>query len=201
MDFLFSQITVFGGITSWLEVIASLTFAISVILANFRHKVLYPLGIIGTVLFFFIFWNAQLYSSAGLQVYLTLIQLYGWWFWIKGGDKGTEPKIGNWNWKIIGLLCIPTTLVTLGVSYILNNYTNASMALWDTSILCLSVLAQFLLDRKQIKNWIVWFVVNVLSIYVYFSQGLLFTGWTYVFFLINAPIAYFMWRKELKSGN
>lgn len=89
LDFLTSPITVFGGATNWLEVIASITFGISVILANFRHKILYPIGIIGTILFFFVFWFANLYSSAGLQVYFTFIQLYGWWFWMKG-NKGAE---------------------------------------------------------------------------------------------------------------
>lgn len=198
MNILTSPITVFGGATTWLEVIASIVFAISVVLTNFRKKSLYPVGIVGTALFFFVFWSAKLYSSAGLQVYFTAIQLYGWWFWLKGGNGGVEPKIGNWKWSIIGLLFIPTTLITLIISYFLNIYTNASMAFWDTSILCLSILAQFLLDRKQLKNWIMWGVVNVLSIYVYFSQNLLFTGWTYVIFLINAPIGYLMWNKNFK---
>lgn len=195
---LLNTISLFGADITYLEIIASISFAISVILANFRNKYLYPTGIIGTVLFFFVFLFAKLYSSAGLQIYLTFIQLYGWWFWING-DKGQEPRIGNWGWGTIGLLCIPATLITLLVSHILNKYTNANMAFWDTSILCLSVLAQFLLDRKQLKNWIIWIAVNVLSIYVYFSQHLYFTGWTYVVFLVNAFIGYSMWRKEYKS--
>lgn len=195
-DFFTAPLNFVGSVTSWLEIIAIVFTIVCVLLTNLRFKTLYPVGIIGTVLFFLVFWKAQLYASAGLQVYFTIIQLYGWWFWYYGSDEGTEPKIGNWSWKIIALLLIPVSLVTLGISHALNVYTNAQMVVWDTAILCLSILAQFLLDRKQQKHWYIWGLVNVISIYVYSSQNLWLTTLTYIILLINVPFGYYMWKKE-----
>jgi nicotinamide mononucleotide transporter len=127
------------------------------------------------------------------------VQLYGWWFWNSGGEMGTEPKIGNWSWKFVSLLLIPVSLVTLGISYVLNVFTDANMAFWDTLILCLSILAQFLLDRKQQKHWMVWGFVNILSIYVYSSMELWLTTLTYVVLLLNVPYGYYLWKKETKT--
>ncbi len=197
MDFLLNPITVLGSQTSWLEILAILFTLASVALTNFRKKSLYPVGIIGTTLFFFLFWNYQLYASAGLQVYFTLVQIYGWWFWYKG-DKGREPFIGNWGWGTIGLLLIPVSAITLFITYGLDNFTNASTPFWDTHILCLSALAQFLLDRKQKKHWFVWAVVNVIAICVYGSQELWLTAFTYLILLANIPYGWYLWDKNNK---
>lgn len=197
MDFFLNPITLIGSQTSWLEILAILFTLASVTLTNFRKKSLYPIGIIGTILFFFLFWNYKLYSSAGLQVYFTLVQIYGWWFWYKG-NKGQEPNIGNWGWGTIGLLLIPVSLFTLFITYVLNIFTDAPIAFWDTLILCLSVLAQFLLDRKQKKHWLVWAIVNVISICVYGSQELWLTAFTYGILLLNIPFGWYLWNKNNK---
>lgn len=177
-----------------LEIWATVFTVASVLLTNFRSKTLYPVGIVGTILFFFVFWNAKLYASAGLQVYFTLIQLYGWWFWSKG-NNGAEPPIGNWSWKTVGLLLIPASALTVVVSTVLNIFTDAHSAFLDTAIFALSVLAQFLLDRKQQKNWAVWGAVNVLSIYVYASQHLWITTALYVGLLLNVFVGWTMWKR------
>jgi nicotinamide mononucleotide transporter len=197
MDALLAPLTVFPWlVTSWLEILATIFTVACVIMANFRNKLLYPVGIVGTILFFFVFWNAKLYASAGLQVYFTVIQLYGWWFWYRGA-KGAEPLIGNWDWKTVGLWLIPSIIVTVAVSMILGSLTDAKVAFWDTAILALSVLAQFLLDRKQLKSWVIWGSVNVIAIWVYSQQGLWLTTITYAVLLVNAFIGWKMWKDAL----
>jgi nicotinamide mononucleotide transporter len=144
-----------------------------------------------------VFWNAQLYASAALQAYFVVIQLYGWWFWSQG-DQGREPPIGTWSWRIVGLLLIPATVLTLIVSLALARLTDAAMPLGDTAILSLSVLAQFLLDRKQIRHWVVWAVTDVIAIGVYGAQGLWVTAGLYVLLLINVGYGWMRWRRALR---
>ena len=181
-----------------IEVLANLLTFVSVLLTVHLKKSLYPVGILSTVLFLFVFWNAKLYASAGLQVYFTLIQLYGWWFWTKGAGGG-EPPIGNWGWDIIALLGMVAAVLTGGVSFMLHHFTDAQAPVFDTAILALSVLAQFLLDRKQMKNWIVWGVVDALSIYVYGSQKLWLTATLYTVLLVNVFYGWGVWRNAKKS--
>lgn len=71
------------------------------------------------------------------------------------------------------------------------------MAPLDGWLLVGTVLAQFLLDRKKIETWIVWVLVNVVSVYVYFNAGLYLLAAQFVLFLINAIVAWFQWRKSM----
>lgn len=183
---------------SLLEIAAALLTVVSVALATRRQVALYPVGLLATGLYFFVFLDARLYSSAALQVYFTALQLYGWWYWLRG-DRGARPLIGDWPWRTIFLLLIPASAATAAISALLGLFTNAAMPLADSGILMLSVLAQFLLDRKQIKTWPVWVIVNVLSITVYSNSGLWLTTVLYVALLLNAFYGWWSWRQAMQK--
>jgi nicotinamide mononucleotide transporter len=177
-----------------LEVAANVLTLISVLLTVFVRVSLYPVGIAATALFFFVFWQAHLYASAGLQVYFTLIQLYGWWFWLRG-DNGRAPAIGDWSWSFVALLALPAMLFTLAVSWALDRFTDAHSAFLDSAIFAASVLAQFLQDRKQMKSWAVWAVVDLLSVVVYLGQKLWLTSGLFALLLVNCAWGWAAWRQ------
>lgn len=182
---------------SLLEVGAILFSAVCVFLATKRNVLTYPIGIVGTVLFFFVFWNIGLYSSAILQVFFTGVQIYGWWYWLHG-DHGFKPRIttANRSWWIIGgLFAIGAGI---GVASVMRA-VGASMPGLDALIFSTSVVAQFFMDRKKLESWIIWGAVNVASIIVYGSLGLVLTSALYVGFLLNAVYGYLEWRKELRA--
>ncbi len=181
-----------------LEIAATLLTILSVFLTVKIKWTNYPVGIVSTGLFFFVFWQAKLYSSAWLQVYFVIIQLYGWWFWLKG-DKGHEPRVSTWPIQIHLVVLGIGLSVSFLIGELLARYTDAKMALMDAFIFGLSVVAQFLLDRKKIENWIAWAVVNVISIWVYYSQGLMVTTGLYVLLLINTIWGYRVWKKEMNG--
>lgn len=183
---------------SFLELLAAALTVISVALATRRHVALYPVGLLATGLYFFVFLDARLYSSAALQVYFTALQVYGWWFWLRG-DRGGRPLIGNWSWTAVALLLVPAAAATVAISALLGLFTDAALPLADSGILTLSVLAQFLLDRKQVKTWPVWVVVNLLSIWVYGTSGLWPTAVLYGVLLVNAFYGWWSWARALKA--
>lgn len=182
---------------SLLEIIATVLTVACVLLAVKRNIWTYPIGIVGTVLFFFVFWNAQLYSSAYLQVFFTFVQFYGWWFWLYG-DKGSKPRITTTPLYVLGAAVFVTVLGAFSLSTVMTA-VGAQMALLDSGIFVLSVIAQFMLDRKKIETWIMWAIVNVISIYVYREQGLIVTALLYLGLLFNTAWGYYEWRKELTS--
>ena len=181
-------------VMTWQEIVGTVFSAACVFLAVKRNVWTYPIGIVGTIAFFFLFWNLGLYSSALLQIFFTAVQFYGWWFWLKG-DRGNKPRITsiNYRWAMGGILV--AGLGSLLLSLVTTSF-GAAVPGPDAFIFGLSVVAQFFLDRKKLENWIVWFGVNVVSIYVYGSQGLVLTTILYVVFLLNAVYGYLEWRKE-----
>jgi nicotinamide mononucleotide transporter len=179
-----------------LEIAATIFTLICVILSVKRSLWQFPSGVVGTALFFFVVWEQRLYANAALQVFFLGVQFYGWWYWMRG-DKGARPPIRSTNWQVVLALClIGLALAGLG-AWALETFTDASMPLYDAAVFGLSVVAQFLLGRKRIETWPMWVVVNVLSVWLYASQGLwLFTA-LYVFFFFNAFWGWWEWRQEM----
>jgi nicotinamide mononucleotide transporter len=204
--------------TSAMELIAVVFTILSVAGATKLKISQYPVGIIGTIFYSFVFLNAKLYSSLALNVYFTVIQLYGWWYWMYGARKPavvdydaggagvevqaafrTKPPIGDWPWKVVAVWGLVAVALSVLVGNTVARYLHGSSALLDAAILSASVLAQFLLDRKQIKSWFVWMVVNVLSIIVYSEQKLVVSGVLYAALLVNAVYGYWNWRKQMRA--
>ena len=80
-------------------------------------------------------------------------------------------------------------------------FTDASLPYWDGAVAALSVLAQFLLTRRNIENWYLWIVVDILAIGLFIKKGLQPTAALYAVFLVLATIGLFTWiaaRNEQK---
>jgi hypothetical protein len=73
--------------TDPLEIAATALTLVCVVLAVKRSLWQFPTGILGTGLGFFVFWNSHFYSSAVLQPIFIAIQVYGWWFWVRGNNS------------------------------------------------------------------------------------------------------------------
>lgn len=185
---------------STLEIFATIFTLACVFFAVKLKSIQYPLGIIGTVLYFFVFWDIQLYFSAWLQVFFTIVQFYGWWYW-NYGDKGREPKVTKIGWKRFTVVTSSVTvLFALLTSYVASVYSDARMPFFDALIFGASVIAQWYLDRKKLQTWIVWALVDVVSIWLYYSQGLMLTTGIYVVLLVNTIWGWKTWNTAYKNN-
>jgi nicotinamide mononucleotide transporter len=181
----------------YLEIAATLITLACVILGVKRSLWQFPVGIVGTALFFFVVVQREIYANAALQVFFVCVQVYGWWYWLRG-DKGRRPKIRTTSSWLL-LVGAGAALAVAGVmTPFLAQWTQTAAPLVDASTFTFSVLAQILLDRKRVETWPVWIVVNVLSVWLYASQQLwVFTG-LYVFFFFNAFWGWWEWRQAMK---
>lgn len=116
----------------------------------------YPFGFAVVTLYFFIFWEYQLYSDALLQVYFFIIQIYGVYVWMNGrasdGRVIVEPLSVSMFTVYLGI----TAAVWLIVANLMATYTNAAAPYWDAAVAALSVMAQFLLSRRHMQSWYFW---------------------------------------------
>lgn len=156
----------------------------------------YVLGVISTILLSYVFWTQNLYGSMVLNLYLIPTVIYGWFIW--GKDTNTKP-VQHVKIKVIPIYLI-VTIITWAGAYYLINYFGGEMGVLDGWLLIGSTLAQFLLDRKKIETWIIWILVNIVSVYVYFESGLYLLAGQFLLFLVNAIIAYSLWNKDLKKN-
>ncbi len=181
-----------------LEIFATVFTLLCGFFAVKRNTLQYPVGIVGTILYFFVFWQANLFFSAALQVFFTAVQIYGWWYW-NYGNKGEKPRITKMDWLTYVIVVFAgTAFFTISTMWVAGK-VGAASPLLDSAIFSLSVLAQLLLDRKKMQNWLTWAMVNVISVPVYYSQGLTLTAGIYAILLVNTAWGYYEWNKEFKS--
>jgi nicotinamide mononucleotide transporter len=93
------------------------------------------------------------------------------------------------------LLAAISAAAILGWGAMMHRYTNASYPWWDASAAILSVVAQILLARRYIENWVLWIVVDLLSIGLYAAKGLWVTMVLYAIFLVLAALGLLRWRR------
>lgn len=154
----------------------------------------YVLAVISTTLLVVTFAQADLYGSMALNLYLIPTVIYGWFIW----GKDTKPKpVEHVKPKNLILYGLFTAITWAGAIFVIGLF-GGQMAPLDGWLLVGTVLAQFLLDRKKIETWIVWVLVNIVSVYVYFEAGLYLLAAQFVLFLANAVYAWFQWKKTLK---
>ncbi len=179
-----------------LEMVATVLTVACILLGTARSLWQYPVGVLSTILFFFVVWRAQLYANAGLQIFFLAMQFYGWVYWMRGGPERRKPRITDFGFARLGLWTVIAILLSLIGGTLLNRVTNAAMADLDAVVFGLSVLAQFLLDRKKIENWMIWAVVNAASVWLYASRDLWIFAALYAGLFVNCFVAWWLWRRE-----
>lgn len=179
---------------STIEAIAALLGLVNVTLVVFRSIWNYPFGIAMVVLYCYVFFGAHLYSDALLQIFFFVVQFYGWWNWSRAAASEGEVRVDYMANAARGWWTVGCVVVIAIWGAIMHRYTDASFPWWDATIAILSVAAQIMMSQRKIENWVLWIVVNVLSIGLYAVKGLWLTTALYMVFLALAIWGLIDWR-------
>ena len=132
----------------------------------------------------------------GLQVIFFILSVYGWYEWLHGGEKKRELAITRIKPREWGAVAAVLAAGTAGLGCLLVKTTDASLPFWDSAASVMSVMAQYLLAKKKLENYLIWIVVDVLSIGIYYYKGLNLTALLFLVYLILASAGYLSWRKK-----
>lgn len=157
----------------------------------------YPMGAVSVALLCWLFLEQNLLASAVLNAYLFVILAYGWVKWTDSVEPLEVTSLLKTNPKMV-VCYLGITAIFYAVVVSLFIYVGGKMSVFDSFILIGSILAQFLLSNKRIETWAVWAVVNVVSIYVYFSSELYLLGVQFIMFLVNTGVGGYSWYKSMK---
>jgi nicotinamide mononucleotide transporter len=185
---------------SLLEWLGTITGALCVYLAAKENVLNWPIAIISVSIYIYIFYNAKLYGDTILQFYFLATCIYGWYYWTFGEttNLAAERKVStlsNKNWLVIIVLQI---VLSVAVGYLLDIKTDTDVPYIDGFCTVGSFIAQYLLTRKILENWIIWIMVDIVYIPLYIHKNLLATAVLYFIFLFIAAKGYIDWRKSMK---
>ena len=182
---------------STLELVAALFGLINLVLIARRTIWNYPFGIVMVCLYFIVFLDAKLYSTAALQIFFLASQLYGWWYWRQSTDGTTPVPVRRLTRHHHTIAIGSGTLLTLALGTTMSSLTDAAAPWWDATNAAWSMVAQVLTDRRHVESWPLWILINILSVWLFASQGLFPTAGLYAIFLCIACWGWDQWRRAV----
>ena len=180
------------------ELAANAVNTTSILLATFNSSHTWWTGIVGCLLFCWVFLQSRLYADATLQIFFVVTSAVGWWNWLRG-DGGAPLQVRHTHLRMIGACLAIAVVVALAYGRLLHTYTNAYAPLADATVLALSVLAQLLLMARRYESWWFWLAANSIAIPLFVLRGLSLTAILYTAFWINAVVALVRWRRLVVS--
>ena len=186
-------------------ILASMTGVTCVILCGMGKVSNYFFGTINVLLYAFVAWNAKYYGDVMLNLlYYFPTNIIGWVAWTKHIDKEkNEVYKKRMTWKQDFVLAVISVFGVLAYSYILK-LLGGNLPIVDSMSTVFSVIAQILMIKRFMEQWVIWIIVDVVSVIMWIAA--FFNGGESVavlimwsVFLVNAVIMFVKWRKESKS--
>jgi nicotinamide mononucleotide transporter len=216
------------NITTWLsgnyiEIFGALTGIVFVFLEIRQSIWLWPVGIITSAFYIWIFFTGKLYADMSLQGYYLGISCLGWYWWVRGAGRRSQGKVNSEEKKSegetgrrgemvkdelkvtrikrkTGFVMVLVFLVLYVIMWlILSQLTDSPVPEWDSFITSLSIVATWMLARKIYEHWFLWIVVNSVSTVLFISRGLYPTVILYIVYCIMSFAGLVEWKKTIKD--
>lgn len=201
IEFLFSQYKQYPTQDIILEIVAILFGLTSVLFAKKNKILVYPTGIVSTLIFVYLLYKWELIGDMLINGYYTTMSIYGWYLWTLKKDNKEEYPISIMNKKeiVLGIIIfIVTVLFVILVYHFFDKFTSWT-AYVDTFTTGIFFVGMWLMAKRKIENWILWIIGDLVSIPLYFYKGYTFTSLQYLIFTIIAIYAYLEWKKLLQK--
>lgn len=181
----------------YFEILASLCGLLNIYFAVRASIWNWFFGILTVSIYLFIFFQTKLYADMALQLIYFILQIYGLYQWRY--VNATDNALIIYKTPILSYINLLIAFLSLfgGIIYILKYHTDSQMVFLDAFTTALSLVAQWMMIKKWLENWLVWIVVNFISVGMYFSKNLYFTSGLYTILIILSVIGYFQWRTRL----
>ncbi len=191
----------YQSIPNWqigIEIIIFIFGVLSVYFAKKENVLVYPTGIICTILSVYIMFHAKYYADMSINIYYSIMSVYGWFQW-KKITNGEVLSISRTNMKekIIGIVLFLITAIICIYIYKFFNYKLQINNYLDIFTTSLFFTAMWYMAKKKIENWILWIVGNTFAVYIFFDRQLYIIAIQYIIFTILAISAYIKWKKYL----
>ena len=189
MDFaLILQIvgTILGLLYLWLEYKANIWLWIVGAIMPVVHGVLY--------------FQSGIYADAAMQLYYVLAGVYGLVVWKRRPKKSDDGHIRHTPMKWIVPLVAVYAVLHVVFYFFLSEYTDSRVPLFDSMSTALSIVAMWMLSRKLVEQWLVWLVVDMISVGLYIYKGIPITAGLYALYCILAVAGYVRWRRQAQRA-
>lgn len=200
MDFMINNI-IDWVIRNWVEITGAILGMAYIFFSVKQQLVTWLLGLLTSALYIYVFFVSKFYADMALQVYYVVISLYGWILWARGiqSDHHRIPlQVTTTNRNLALRLLLISLVLFVVIGLILNYLTDSPIPIGDAFTTAFSIVATWMLAKKKIEHWLVWIVVDLVSLALYIYKDLYATALLFLVYTLAAVWGYFEWKKELK---
>lgn len=199
-----------------LEASGAIFGILSVFFSIKKNIWVYPTGIISTLIYVYLLFNAGLLGDCMINVYYTVMSIYGWVLWARNSEDHVHVEV-TWatrkEWIYASILfvlsLILVTLIYYYKPYIDNQFSieGTSLGLYhldwanwmDVFTTSIFLVGMWLMAKQRIDNWIFWIIGDIICIPMMIFKGLGITSVQYLVFTIMAILGYVNWKKSFKE--
>jgi nicotinamide mononucleotide transporter len=184
-----------------LETIAFFFGIASVVYAKKENILVYPTGLVATVITVYLFYTDALFGDMMMNFYYSIMSVYGWWNWarVKYDKKVVRISRTNIREKQVGVIFfLLTMIITYGVYSLFGtelNYTNYI----DILTSGIFFTAMWYMANKKLENWTLWILADIITVPLYAYRGWGMLSLQYLIFTVLAIQGYLAWKKDLDS--
>lgn len=142
--------------------------------------------------------QSGIYADAAMQLYYVAAGIYGLFVWLRG-EKRSEKRVDIQHTPKQWIFSLVAVYIVLHISlyFLLTEFTDSRVPLFDSMSTALSIVAMWMLSRKLVEQWLVWLVVDMISVGLYLYKGIPITAMLYMLYCALAVAGYMRWRKQV----
>ncbi len=189
--------------TSLLEFIGVIAGIASVWFSRKENILVYPVGLINTIIYIFISVEGSLYGEASVNLYYTVMSIYGWILWSRRNEKKesllqiTYSSRKEWLYQLL-FFALFYIGIYFALVYLKNVFNSNTIPLADAFASATAYTGMWLMAKKKVESWIWWIATNVASIPLYYIKGYAFTSVQYIVLLVMAVAGLITWMQKAK---
>ena len=186
-------------VTNWMDVLGTV-LGLVYLLLEFRTSIwMWIVGSVMPLIYIVVLYQAGIYADCAMEVYYFLAGIYGFAYWLMGKQRdGKAVEISRtprslWPW----LAAITLALWAL-IAFVLLRFTDSRVPMVDALTTALSIVGMWMLSRKYIEQWGIWFVVDAISAGLYIYKGVYGRSLLYAIYTLMALYGWWTWHRKMK---
>lgn len=183
------------------EYIAVLAGIASVWYSRKENILVYPTGLLNTVIYIWLSFKYHLLGEAAVNFYYTVMNIYGWYLWTRKNEQqqaivrvrfsSAKEGLGQLLFFTVFYLAI-----FFALSYLKKAFAAGAIPWADALASASAFTGMWLMAKKKVESWYWWIITNICGMPLYFVKGLVFTSVYYFVLLILAIGGLIEWRRR-----
>ncbi len=154
---------------------------------------------ISTAIYVWLFFAARLYMESVLNAFYFAMAIYGWHVWYSGRTNSHELSVSRWPASVHAGAILGVIAISVVNGYLLSRFTDAAFPYVDSLTTWGAIWATFLVARKVLENWWYWLVIDIASVFIYWSRDLELTSLLFVVYVIMIPFGLVGWTRSWRE--